>query len=404
MSNIELYKSEIECCGCGACDNICPKKAINMEYNDKGFLYPKVKLDLCVECGACLKVCAYKKEKSEIEVKDRPCYALTNNNDEVLKRSSSGGAFSAIVEALYSKEKNSIIYGAKFNKNMDVIHCAALKKEDYYDFCTSKYVQSNLKESFKEIETYLKDGRTVLFSGTPCQIDAIKSYLIFKKINIDNLYTVDIICHGTPSPGLWKNYVEILENKFGKIKKYSFRYKESGWIGYPGMILFENGKKRINDKYTQMFTNVFFTNKILRESCYSCKYANMNRVSDITIGDYWGAKEVLSEQIKQGLVNLDKGISEIIVNTDKGKTLIDSVKQSNSCVLSTNKNYISYQHNLMKPTAKSENSETFWIEYKSKGAKYVLKKYGKFKLKNRIKRLIKFKTSKLFMKSLYLGD
>lgn len=383
-----LFNDKKDCCGCGACYNVCPNKAISMVRDERGFLYPQIDEEKCVQCGMCNKVCAYKSGAQIVEYKQE-CYAFTNNNTEELNRSSSGGAFSAIVDALYDIEKdNIVVYGAVIDSEMNIIHRAAYDITGCNTFCTSKYVQSNMNECFKQVVSDLNDGKFVLYTGTPCQIAAVRSFVAQKKINDEQLFLVDIICHGTPSPGLWKQYVIWMEKKFGKMTEFSFRYKAAGWKGYPAMAKFENGKQLINDDYTQAFTNLFFTHKALRESCYSCQYANMNRPGDLTIGDYWGAEAILKEQINLGTFVQKKGISEIIVNTPKGKTLIQNVVKDNSYVLNETDAYIKYQHNLNRPTERPEGTERFWDEYKTNGADFIIKKYGKLGVKQKIIKMV----------------
>ncbi|PWJ51570.1 Coenzyme F420 hydrogenase/dehydrogenase, beta subunit C-terminal domain [Faecalicatena contorta] len=388
MPKIILFNDKKDCCGCGACFNICPKGAISMKQDDRGFLYPEIDDDKCVQCGMCNKVCAYKNGAEKVEDK-QACYAFTNNNIDELNRSSSGGAFSAIVDAIYSMDGDNItVYGTIIDSEMNIMHKSASERTDCNAFCTSKYVQSNMNDCFKQVETNLKDGKAVLYTGTPCQIAAVRSYVSKKNINDENLFLVDIICHGTPSPGLWKNYVSWMEKKFGKMKEFSFRYKAAGWRGYPAMAKFENGKELVYDQYTQVFTNLFFTHKALRESCYSCQYANMNRPGDLTIGDYWGAETILKNEIDAGTFVQKKGISEIIVNSSKGSKLMNKIMEGKSCVLSETDAYIKYQHNLNAPTERPEGTDRLWDEYNTNGADFVIKKYGKPRLKQRIKMMI----------------
>ena len=388
VSNIVLFNNDKECCGCSACYNICPKGAITMEINKRGFIYPRIDEKKCVQCGLCIKVCAYKKRENSSDEK-HACYAFTNDNLEELNRSSSGGAFSAIMDAVYDLEDEKVVvFGSKIDSKMNVIHSAAEERDDCNVFCASKYVQSEMIDCFKQVEQKLEVGATVLYTGTPCQITAIRSYISTKKINDEKFYAVDIICHGTPSPGLWKNYVEWMEKKFGKMKEFSFRYKAAGWKGYPAIAKFEDGTQRINDQYSQVFTNLFFTHKVLRESCYTCKYANMNRPGDLTIGDYWGAEKILQKEIASGVLEQKKGISEIIVNTAKGQVLMDMIKQQNRCVFSSTDEYIRYQHNLRMPTERPDGTDKLWDEYIKNGPEFIIKKYGKMNFIQTIKKMI----------------
>ncbi|WP_312433457.1 Coenzyme F420 hydrogenase/dehydrogenase, beta subunit C-terminal domain [Lacrimispora sp.] len=400
MSKIVLFENKKDCCGCSACMNICPKSAISMKTDERGFLYPQIGERICVECGACKTVCAYKIGPEER--KEKPyCYAFTNNNSEELGRSSSGGAFSAIMDAIYEFEgEKTIVFGSAIDENFYVVHMSASERKDCDKFCTSKYVQSDLSDCYKQVEGSLRSDKAVLFTGTPCQIAAVRSYISRRKITDNKFYAVDIICHGTPSPGLWKDYVSWMESKYGKMKKFSFRYKAAGWKGYPAMAAFENGKVLINNIYTQVFTTLFFTHKVLRESCYSCQYANLNRPGDLSIGDYWGAEYILQNEISKGMFDPKQGISEILVNTDKGNRLIEEIRISNWCVLSSTDAYIKYQHNLNCPTDRPKETDLLWKEYKKNGADYIIKKYGGLSVKQRIKRSIPQPIKEMLKKTL----
>ncbi|MHB8128925.1 MAG: Coenzyme F420 hydrogenase/dehydrogenase, beta subunit C-terminal domain [Mobilitalea sp.] len=326
-------------------------------------------------------------------------YAYKSDN-LILKQSSSGGAFTAIVDAVYSIFEKSIannglntdlysesimmpiVYGAAFDKNFNVVHKAAYSKEECKQFNGSKYVQSNMGTICIDIMNNLKSNMSVLLTGTPCQVYAVKHYLSMKDINSDNLYLVDIICHGTPDPNLWKAFLIWIEKKYhSKLVNFSFRYKGAERQDYTAMGEFENGIKKINTKDVRAFTTLFFTHLTLRESCYNCKFSNMSRQSDITIGDFWGIEKVMPDFPREG------GVSEIIVNTEKGKQLLEIIKQKNV----TDENiklqqcfsddYIKYQHNLNSPTGKPIKTDQFWSDFEKHGFEYVLKKYTKYGIK-----------------------
>ena len=195
------------CSGCGACNNICPQNAIRMIYKDNGFLYPEIDKEKCVNCGLCKKVCP-----NNINVEFHKCYGAylyRNGNATLRKKSSSGGAFIDIARKIVSQ--NGIVFGAEFDKYNNIQHNNYSNLNDVQRFCTSKYVQSDIKKSFKEVYTNLMDGKVVLFSGTPCQVAGIKSYLSIRKCNVDKLVTVDFVCHGVPSPKVWKKYLDEVE-------------------------------------------------------------------------------------------------------------------------------------------------------------------------------------------------
>lgn len=319
------------------------------------------------------------------------CYAFVNCNKNELNKSSSGGAFSAIVDALYRIEEDAfpVVLGAAYDEAFRVVHKVAFTREACEKFCGSKYVQSDLQDSFQRVEKCLKDGKTVLFTGTPCQVYAIRSYLGRNKCVTEKFYAVDIICHGTPSPKVWNSYVKWLENRFGKLEDFSFRYKKAGWRNYPCMAKFSSGKMLTNNLYTQLFTNLFFTHKVLRECCYKCKFSNLKRTGDLTIGDFWGIEDVMPEVLHEGTLKTENGISEILVNSEKGELVLCLMKKNNICIECNSDDYIKYQHNLNKPTERPFGTDIFWKEYEEFGFEYILKKYAGYNFKNRIKAVIR---------------
>lgn len=217
-------KDKTQCCGCHACYNVCPKNVIEMIEDDKGFKYPKINEDDCISCNLCEKVCPVLKK---VEVKNNPAsYACYNKNEEVRKNSSSGGIFTLLAECIL--EKNGVIYGASFNNEWLVEHIRIDNKDDLYKLRTSKYLQSNINDTYKRAKRDLDDNKLVLFTGTPCQVNGFISYLRGKTYN--NLYTQDIICHGVPSPKVWKKYLEYREKLDGnRPMQINFRQKDEGW-------------------------------------------------------------------------------------------------------------------------------------------------------------------------------
>lgn len=212
------------CCGCSACMNICPNNAIKMKIDNKGFKYPIVDDEKCVNCGLCDKVCPYNNEYTKKEIYNKSvAYGGWNNNDEIRKNSTSGGIFSAISK--YVLDNNGLICGAIYDDNLKVIHEIVDNIENLKKINGSKYVQSDMKDNFKKIKKYLEDGKLVLFSGTPCQVSGLNSFL---GKEYENLYTCDIVCHGVPSPKVFEKYKKELEKaKNSEIININFRDKES---------------------------------------------------------------------------------------------------------------------------------------------------------------------------------
>ena len=309
---INIPKSK--CIGCGACHDICPKSCIEMKADKEGFSYPDVNKALCINCGACEKVCPALNPIKKARVKS--AFGAYNKDDKIRLNSSSGGFF--FLAASYILDKGGVVFGAAFDDRFQVRHIAVEKKEELPKIMASKYVQSNTAGVFLSVKSYLKKGRTVLFSGTPCQNNALSLYL---KKDYPNLLKADIICHGVPSPQIWDKYL-CYTGKGKKASDVRFREKSQGWSRYHTKIIFENGYVYDSCFKDDLYSKLFLSDLILRPSCYECPAKNDNRASDITIADFWGIGNLLPE------LNDDKGTSLIIINNDKGKQLFDSVKDS----------------------------------------------------------------------------
>ena len=309
-------KNPAECCGCTACASICPKEAITMIPDVLGFKYPKVDLSKCIECGLCEKVCAFNDnyDKSP-NLKEPEIYAARHKDMHEIETSRSGAAFIAISD--YILENGGIVYGVGYKDHFRVAHKRATTKEERNEFKGSKYVQSDLDGIFRQVKEDLKQGYTVLFSGTPCQTAGLNSF-IGKKLR-ENLVLVDIVCHGVPSPYIWRDYINYVENKYkNKIIKVDFRDKSRiGWSGHIESFMFNNGRKI----ESRIYTDLFYQHIMLRPSCSNCHYTNFNRPSDFTIADYWGWERISNK------FNLDnKGCSLLLINTPKGQNIFEKIK------------------------------------------------------------------------------
>lgn len=357
-------KDKADCCGCTACASICPKDAITMEPDTLGFKYPKVDLSKCIDCGLCEKVCAFNDnyDKSR-NLKEPEIYAARHKDIHEIETSRSGAAFIAISD--YILENGGIVYGVGYKDHFRVAHKRATTKEERNEFKGSKYVQSDLDGIFRQVKEDLKQGNTVLFSGTPCQTAGLNSY-IGKKFR-ENLVLVDIVCHGVPSPYIWQDYLTYLENKYkSKIIKVNFRDKSRiGWSGHIESFVFANKNKVELD----VFKYLFGKNIMLRSSCGSCVFTNFNRPSDITIGDYWGW-----EKISKDFNDDNKGCSLLFINTIKGQILLNKI--SNNLFLLKSDKEKSVQPNLESPSVLDKKNTDFKIDFQRRGFKYVAKKYG----------------------------
>ncbi len=360
MPNLKHGK---DCCGCTACASICGKNAISMRPDTLGFLYPQVDVDLCVNCGLCEKVCNFREDYPTPHnfLSPIPYGVRLKNMDEVMK-SRSGGAFKAFSDWILSK--NGVIYGAGFKEHFKVAHCRATTAEERDIMRGSKYVQSDLTGVFRSVKNDLAEGKWVLFSGTPCQTSGLQSF-IPQKLQT-NLLIVDIVCHGVPSPQFWKDYVDYIEEKHDdKIIKVYFRDKERyGWAAHRETFLFH---KTVTT--STIFTYLFYQHIMLRESCEKCHFTNTRRPSDLTLADFWGWEKTDCEINRD-----DKGLSLILVNTPKGKTVFKEV--SDELIIINPKLENCLQAHLLHPTTPHPQRQKFVSDYERYGFKYVISRYG----------------------------
>lgn len=318
MKNMpEIGKSPDACCGCGACINICPVDAITMRDDEYGFRYPYVNADLCITCKKCEKVCDFVKTEN-VGMSPLKAYAAVHKDFSVLNKSSSGGVFSALVE--YVLSQNGAVCGCIFDESLNAIHVCVEEEKDIISMRKSKYLQSDIGFIYREVKGRLDNQQLVLFTGTPCQVAAVKSFLAPKKY--DNLLTMDLICHGVPSQQMFNKYLEYLEQKYRtKIIGFDFRSKRYGWQRYSTEFTDYRKKTKNLGKFNEFYMPAFTGGNIVRPSCFSCKYACKERVGDITAGDFWGQeKSHLSLDAK-------KGLSLCIINTQKAIDLLPELKK-----------------------------------------------------------------------------
>ena len=304
-------KSKYDCCGCEACAQRCVHKAISMVRDEEGFLYPKIDKQICTECGLCEKVCPIINQsgsKTPIAT-----FAAKNKNEAIRLNSSSGGIFTLL--ATKTINNGGVVFGAKFYEQWDVVHDYVETIEDLAKFRGSKYIQSQIGKSYKIAEIFLKNGREVLFSGTPCQIAGLKKFLIK---DYHNLICVDIICHGVPSPMVWGRYINTFKNKTS-ISHVSMRDKTNGWKKF-GLIINSTDKCICNETLSKnIFLKVFLKNLCLRPSCYFCSILSGKSSSDITIADFWGIQNIHPE------FDDDKGCNLVLINSEKRLELFNSL-------------------------------------------------------------------------------
>lgn len=311
-------KHKSDCCGCEACVQRCPKRCISLHRDQEGFLYPLVDESICIDCGLCERVCPVINQGEPL--KPLVAYAAKNQDESVRLSSSSGGVFTALAEQVIAQ--GGVVFGARFDESWNVVHDYVETVEGLSAFRGAKYVQSRIGLCFLQAETFLRQGRQVLFSGLPCQIAGLKMFL---RKDYDNLITVDLFCHGVPSPTVWKRFLEEeVATPHTQLKSISFRDKASGWKNYSFSYLQEDTDgvhlhRMLSAK--NLFMRGFLTDLYLRPSCYHCPVKQCKSGSDLTIGDYWGIQQAHPE------LDDDKGVSAILVNTDKGAAILQAVQQ-----------------------------------------------------------------------------
>ena len=308
------FAEKMKCCGCEACVQACKLHCITMEMDEEGFSYPLIDPDKCISCGACDRVCPIQ------SAREKPVgmsvYAARCLDEETRRTSSSGGIFSLLARKTF--EKGGAVFGAAFESDFSVSHKPARSLEKLEALKGSKYVQSRIGDSFRQAEQLLKQGIPVLFTGTPCQISGLHSFLGKKY---ENLYTAEILCHGVPSFMVWRKYLQEQEMKNGsKLWGVSFRDKASGWHQYAVRIFFDNQKNYEKVFYEDSFMKLFLKNICLRPSCHDCQFREGTSGADLTIGDAWGIEKWMPE------MDDDKGTSVVVVNSGKGRQLLTEIR------------------------------------------------------------------------------
>ena len=351
-----------DCCGCSACVQICPEGCLEMKADRHGFCFPELTDRSCLDCGLCQRVCPVLEKDGEF-VEPQEVYAVRNLREQVRMKSSSGGVFAFLAGRVL--DEGGVVFAARFDSEWRVVHDCTERAEDLPRFMGSKYVQSDIKNTYVEAEEYLKKGKLVLFTGTPCQIASLHTFL---KKDYENLITMDVVCHGVPSRRLWREFLDLLEKKYhSKIVAVNFRDKRDfGWHRPQMAYEYEDGKSH-SFCGDQSFFQMFNTNLFLRPSCLKCKLISYHRPSDISVADYWGIERFRKD------FDDNKGTSMILLNTKKGEALFDNVK-SQMEYFETGKEYC-WQGRLQGRSTIHSDTDRFWKEYKKHGLKYVLVKY-----------------------------
>lgn len=377
-----------QCTGCTACFSICSRNAISMQYDDYGQIYPEVSLDLCVDCGLCEKVCPLlHKDRIPIDenLDNLEVKAVYNTDDDVRRRSTSGGTFSLLADYIIGKD--GIVCAARFDDHFHIYHTFFDSIDQIDPFRGSKYAQSDLSNVFCQIKEYLK-SRLVLFVGTPCQVAGLKSYLIKQY---DNLYTCDFICMSISSGKMWDEYITDYQKQH-HIKRVVFKDKRIGWHKGDWRMLIEDEQ---GEHFFRGFKNAFFYTYLkhysARPSCFHCVFRHCRRMSDFTIADCWGIDSVCPE------FDDNMGCTSLILQSEKGKNVFEAIKENANFLDFGIENVRQYNRHIERQAAKPDNYENFCEDYRLHGFMYAANKVIQNSNKHRIFNIIK-KAIRLFLK------
>lgn len=383
-----LFNSKKSCCGCTACESVCPKNAIIMLADEDGFYYPHIDPEKCIDCGLCQKVCSYQNNLPEHS--DKAVFAAVAQNTDI-STSASGGLFSSF--AISVLKEGGLVYGSAMiyeNGKLTVNHIKIENEKDLYLLKGSKYVHSNTQGIYPAVLEDLKSGKTVLFSGTPCQVAGLKGFL---QKDYTNLYTIDLICHGVPSEKLFQQYISFEEEKHkSEITSFRFRDKSQGWKLHGAMIL-KNGNTVYFEPEESSYYQMFLNSYTYRENCYSCPYASDHRPADITIGDYWCVELVHPELMAEnnGPIEHKKGVSCLMINNAKGQELLTKFGSGITRWESSYENAAKYNRQLSTPSElKPERDIVLEIARNNYAAvdKWYRKRLVPIKIKRAIRRAI----------------
>ena len=365
--------SQKDCVLCGSCADACPVSAITYERTYLDFCYPKVDTDKCISCGLCEKVCPVL--SGEATVREAPrAYAAKNPDREIRRGSSSGGVFWALAKAMLSR--GGYVCGAVFDEEFRVHHLVSNREEEVRRMMGSKYAQSDLTGVYKQIRQLLRSGEQVLFTGCPCQVAGLRSFL---GGDHENLLTADIICHGIPSGTMLRAHLDHLEKKYrSKIDTLCFRDKKYGWHRSAVRVRFVSGKEYCIPYIADAYIKGFLNGTTLKESCFDCKFRNFRSGSDLTMGDFWGVEAVLP--------NLDDntGLSAVLVNTEKGTAALE---QCGLDLYDANlDSIIRHNKNLIESTKRSPERDTFYSYAQTNGYSAAIEKLLTERLPDKLRR------------------
>lgn len=374
-----IAADKTQCCGCSACESICPQKCISMVEDKEGFLYPKIDMKKCVGCNLCEKVCPVLNVEEE-HIFEQEAYVVQNIDERVCLQSTSGGAFTAIANEVI--EEGGIVFGAAFDEDFNVKHIGTTSKNEIQKFRNSKYVQSDIRGTYSEVQKRIEEGQLVCYSGTPCQIEGLKRFLGKES---DRLITVDVVCRAVPSPLVWRKYIQMqqkkLDDTIGNIrfrdKRYGYKYSSMNFTDKSGKRIYSCGVE------SDLMHRAFFSNICDRPSCYSCVFKKQYRMSDFTI---WDCFQV--GRFSKKLDN-DKGATRVLIHSDKGRELFERIKDNFVYIKIDPNKAVTRAKEMFESVSWNSRRDMFMEEMISQDTQAVFKKYFPDSFKIKVERYIR---------------
>lgn len=340
-----------QCTGCGACRNVCPADCIQMVPDAEGFLFPKVDGKACISCGRCEQTCpVLNLQQGEPSDVLPEAYAAYSRDSQTRSASSSGGVFTEL--SRYVLHRGGVVFGAAMDERLQVVHRCVETEEELTALRGSKYVQSSIGLTYRQVRQFLKADRLVLFTGTPCQIGGLRRFL---KQDYDNLITQDVVCHGVPSPNAWKAYLKFREKQLGQqLQQVDFREKVPGWRRYSLKLKLADGTEHTCEAAQDPYMRAFVKDLSLRSSCYRCAFKGLHRCADITLADFWGIEHICPE------MDDDKGTSLVLLHTEKGKAFFEEIKEQLHCKPTDAEAACAYNPAMVKPSQSHAQRPLFY--------------------------------------------
>lgn len=363
-----IYEKAVDCCGCGLCAVLCPQKAISLREDDEGFVYPVIDASHCVECGACKRNCSFQRLPAVYPEHD--CYIARHTDEAILRVSSSGGVFTALAE--YALSQGGLVLGAVFDEQFMVCHTTAVTAEALLPMHGSKYLPSDITSIFSIVENALGNKRTVLFTGTPCQVAAVRRFVEVRKLpNSDCLITMDLLCHGIASPVIWRDYLADIGARYGKPAEIYFRSKDKGWSHHAMKIKLSDGGDISDVVNRAMDFFILWTSQCMtRLSCHYCPFSCSERTGDFSTGDFVGIEKL------QYAYPIEDGVSLMMANSDRARLLTKQLPM----ILQPVSLQQGAQPSLQYPVAPPRDRKRFWKTYRAQGFSGIVRHYGHYRL------------------------